>query len=215
MQAVFLRCNTSIFCHHPGEHIWKEKIKFCYSFKSFLSLKVLAIGGFFAVGLGFFRKEDKQEMGISPATKLCSCWAVPPHCTKQEQGSPPSPPPCGSMMNYEVPRLQLKRQRPGKSCIPVNHEDKIGVQSFLLEGWESSCTSGLCTPTQDIWSPRLRQNGPTWSLTTPVIIAGFVPIHAAVTESRSMNTQQHHEWPSFPHGMAGEWTTGAMSFAQE
>lgn len=66
-RQVFLHCNAGIFCHHPGEHISNGKIKRCYSFKSVLSLKVSATGFLFADGLGFFRKGDKQETGISPA----------------------------------------------------------------------------------------------------------------------------------------------------
>lgn len=139
--------------------------------------------------------------------------STPPH--QAGAGYHCSPPPCGSMLNDEFPGLPLKKERPGTSCIPVNHEDKTGVQSLLLKGWESSCTSGLSTPTQDAWSPRLRQNGPTWSLATPAIIAGFVAIYPAVTGSRSMNAWHHHVGLPFPHRIAGGWFTGAMSFAQE
>lgn len=137
-------------------------------------------------------KRGQPGNGDLSCTKPCPCWVIPPHHTRQEQGSPRFPPPCGSMMNDEFPGLRLKRERPGKSCIPLNHEDKKGVQRLLLKGWESSCTSGLSTPTQDVWSPRFRQNGPTRSLATPAIIAGFVAIYPAVTGSRSMDAWHQH-----------------------
>ena len=171
-RAAFLYCNTSIFSHHPGDHIWKGKIKFGLSVKSVSpKSKGLSKRVFICCWIRFLLKRGQTGNRDLSCMKPCPCWVVPPHRTRQEQGSPRSPPPCGSMMNDEFPGLWLKRERPGKSCIPVNHEDKIGVQSLLLKGWESSCTSGLSTPTQDICSPRLRQNGPTWSLATPAIVA--------------------------------------------
>lgn len=87
-QAVFLYCNTSIFCHHPGEHIWKGKVKFCYSFKSVLSLKVLARGFLFGVGLGFFWKGDKQETGISPGRSCAPAEPFHPTAPDRSRAGP-------------------------------------------------------------------------------------------------------------------------------
>jgi len=106
-------------------------------------------------------------------------------------------------MTDEFPGLRLKRERLGKSCIPVNREGQTGAQNLLLKGWESFCTSGLSTPSQDVWSSRLRLNGPTRSLATPAIVAGLVAVYPAVTGIRSMNVWLHHTSPSFPHRMAG------------
>lgn len=117
-----LYCNASIFCHHPGDHIWKGRIKFCYSFKSDLSLKDLSIGFFICCWIRFLKQRGQTGSRDLSCPKLCSCWAVPPHCTGQEQGSPCSPPPCGSMMNDEAETRKIlhprESWRPDRSAKP-------------------------------------------------------------------------------------------------
>lgn len=89
-RQAFLDCNISIFSHHPGDHIWKGKIKFCFRVNTVLSLKILARGFLFAVGLGFFWNGDNQETGISPAQSHAPAGSFHPTTPGRSRAAPVS-----------------------------------------------------------------------------------------------------------------------------